>query len=208
MPDLTICIAHKHTQRNDAALKVALDCILDNTRCDYELLIDSTTPADPYVVYNKLVKQSATPWCILTNSDVFFAPNWDVEWLAHADEYTILSGILVECGAIGVATGNLKHNFGMTPETFDRATFETWAETVPMPKGDGWYMPCLMPRDEFLDLGGFDLRGTFGIDPVDKWFWDTWETSGGLVKRVRSIAYHLQNWSNPIEQQKEVRNDV
>lgn len=205
MADLSICIAHKHTPRNDAALRVALDCIVDNTRCDYELLIDTTTPADPYQVYNELVQQAQTPYCVLTNSDVFFAPNWDVEFLAHANEHTILSGILAECGAIGVAYGNLKQNFGMTPEAFNRQAFEDWSVDCHFPAGNGWYMPCLMPRDRFITLGGFDVRGSFQLDPVDKWFWSTWEANGGLFKRVRSVAFHLQNWSNSEEQQKEVR---
>lgn len=205
MPDLSICISHKHTERNDAALKVALDCIVSNTQCDYELLVDTTTPLDPYRVYNHLVRKSSTPWCVLTNSDVFFAPGWDVEWLEQADERTILSGILAECGAIGVAYGNLKQNFGMRPETFNRDAFEAWAVDCHFPKGDGWYMPCLMPRDKFLDLGGFDTSGVFAQDPVDKWFWTAWEASGGAVKRVRSVAYHLQCWSSEFEQTKEVR---
>ena len=206
MADLSICIAHKHTKANDAALKVALECIVDNTHCDYELLIDTTTPDDAYVVYNRLVAQATTNYCVLTNSDVFMAPDWDIEWQLNADPNTILSGILVECGAIGVASGNLKHNFGMRPDTFNREAFETWAVDCHFPAGVGWYMPCLMPREKFLNLGGFDnTRGVFGIDQVDLWFWQAWEASGGLLKRVRSVAYHLQFWSSEREQQKGVR---
>lgn len=205
MADLSICIAHKHTARNDAALKVALNCIVDNSLFAYELVVDATTPSDPYGIYNKLVKQATTPWCVLTNSDVFFAPKWDYAFLENAEERTILAGILVECGAVGVAYGNLKENFGMTPETFDRESFEAWAEDCHFPDGTGWYMPCLMPREKFLDLGGFDTSGVFEEDPVDKWFWEAWQTSGGLLKRVHSVAYHLQNWSNSEEQEKDVR---
>ena len=205
MADLSICIAHKHTKANDAALKVALECIVDNTHCDYELLIDTTTPDDAYVVYNRLVAQATTNYCVLTNSDVFMAPDWDIEWQLNADPNIILSGILVECGAIGVASGNLKHNFGMRPDTFNREAFEAWAVDCHFPAGDGWYMPCLMPREKFLALGGFDNSGTFGIDSVDTWFWLTWQANGGRLKRVRSVAYHLQRWSDENEQQKDVR---
>jgi hypothetical protein len=205
MADLSICIAHKHTPANDKALRIALDCIIDNTRCDYELLVDTTTPADPYGVYNKLVRQSMTPYCVLTNSDVFMAPGWDIPYLEAANEQTILTGVLVEPKAIGVSPQNKEANFGMRPDTFNRHAFEVWAETAPMLKGKGWYMPCLMPRDKFLDLGGFDTSGVFMKDPVDKWFWAAWEASGGNVQRVYSVAYHLQNWSNPVEQEKGVR---
>ncbi len=200
----TICIAHKDAPENDEALRVALDCIVANTVNQYALLVDTTTPEDPYAVYNRLAKQARTPYIVFSNSDVFFAPGWDVPLLEAAAPNTIVTGVLVECGAMGVNPRNVHHDFGMTPATFDRAAFEAYP--VPLPDCEGWYMPCLMPRDLFVAMGGFDLsRGTFMKQPLDIYFWDDWQAAGYKLARVLSISYHLQNWSNPVEQTKPVR---
>lgn len=202
---LSICIAHKHTPENDKALAIALDCIVRNTLCDYELLIDTTTPAEPYHVYNALAKKASGEYVVFSNSDVFFAQRWDEPMLYAADKYTIVTGVLVECGAIGVNAENVERNFGMTPDTFQRDEFEAWAKGAGEWGGDGWYFPCLMPRQTFIQAGMFDTsRGGFP-NPLDIWFWEKWRGMGLKVKRVRSFAYHLQNYSNEKEQSKPVR---
>lgn len=208
MPSLTVCIPHKHTRHNDAALLVALSCIVDNTRCDYELLIDTTTPTGVYGVYNRMARQAASEWVVFTNSDVFFAPGWDTPMLEAAGKYKIITGVLVECGAIGVSDRNIMANFGRTPQTFERSAFEEMAAGIIFdkrtPPGEGWFMPCLMHRDTFLAMGAFDTRQGDFPTPLDGLFWEKWKASGLTVQRVRSYAYHLQNFSDE-ERTKEAR---
>ena len=78
MPAFSVLIAHKREPANDAALDIALDMLADNTIHDYELLIDDTTPADPYVIYNDLAERASCNWIVFLNSDTFAGPGWDV----------------------------------------------------------------------------------------------------------------------------------
>lgn len=211
MAEIAILIPHKHSPENDKALAVALDCIVRNTGVDYELLIDATTPACPYAVINRLALCTTAEYIVPTNSDVFFAPGWVEPMLTAAAPDAIVTGILVEPGAIGVNVLNHQRDFGMTPERFDRDGFEQWvaeqleSEQPEVPSGEGWYFPSMLHRATFNARGGFDLaRGTFP-EPLDKHYWHGWRKSGGKVVRTVSYAYHLQNYSNEVEQVKAVR---
>jgi hypothetical protein len=203
---LSILIPHKHDPENDKALAIALACIATNTVNDYELLVDTTTPGDPYVVVNSLARRALGDYLFLSNSDIFVSPGWDVPMLAEAHPHTLLNATLVEPGAIGVHHGNIHHDFGMTPETFRRAEFEAWAATNPgIPDNEGFYFYALIHRETFLQRGCFDTtRGNFPT-PLDIFFWEDWRKDGLTIQRGRGLVYHLQNYSNPTEQQKTVR---
>jgi hypothetical protein len=205
MPALSILLPHKHEPENDKALAIALSCIVANTRVDYELIVDTTTPGDPYVILNDMARRAKGEWLFFGNSDLFVAPKWDVELLNLADPDTMTSITLVEPGAIGVHIENIHHSFGMTPETFRRAEFEAWAATDPeLPAGNGFYFYALRHRQTFLDRGGFDTSiGAFPI-PLDINYHEAWLRDGKQVVRSKALAYHLQNFSNPLEQEKAV----
>lgn len=207
MNQYSILLAHRHEPKNDDALLVAINSMLNSADMNFTLLIDTETPADPYQAWNKLARQAVTEWIIFTNSDVFFAPHFDSDFLRGVAPDTIATGVLVEAGAIGVSPANVHQDFGMRPDTYDRLAFHNWAslhreDTFP---GDGWYMPCMMHRDTFVRSGGFATSDGAFPQPLDIWFWERWRGMGNKVKRVNSFAYHLQNWSNPLEQGKAVR---
>lgn len=205
-PTLSIIIPHKHEARNDAALSIALSCIVANTRSDYELMVDSTTPGDPYVLFNDMALRATGEWVLFGNSDLFLAPNWDVELLKLADRDTMVSVTLVEPGAIGVHIENIHRDFGMTPETFRRAEFESFASSDPeLPAGDGFYFYALRHRQTFINRGGFDTTlGKFPT-PVDIAYHEAWIRDGKRIVRSKALGFHLQNYSNPVEQEKAVR---
>lgn len=207
---IAILIAHKHETENDKALDIALSCIIRNTVNDYQVYIDTKTPACPYSIWNRMVRETSAEWVLFTNSDVFMGPAWDVPMLGVAAHDTIVTGVLVEPGAIGVHERNLKMDFGMRPETFRREEFEEWVLSEPeVPlNGIGWFMPSLHHRQTFIEFGGWDLsRGKFP-QPVDNFYWDKWCQEGMKFNRVASFAYHLQNYSSDEEQQKAVRDEV
>jgi len=209
-PELSILLPHLRQRENDKALKVCLDTIIDNTGVNYEIIVESVAERrDIYPVCNSMAERARAEYIVFHNSDVFFAPGWAEAFLEAAAHDTIVAGVIVECGAIGVASANIKRNFGMTPESYQRAAFERWVISEGfMPPGEGWYFPSLHPRDEFVELGGFDSsRGGFMVQPSDIDYWNQWRAMGRKVVRVPSFCYHLQNFSTESEQTKAVRHE-
>lgn len=205
-PAVSILIPHLRNPANDAALRVALECLLSNTGVPFELIIN-TVRGDIYTICNAMAAQASAKWIVFSNSDVFFAPKWVEPMLEAAQPNRIVSSVVVECGAVGVHAANVCRNFGMLPQTFDRTAFEQWcAELHDVPSGDGWYFPSLHSRKAFLDFGGFDTSaGGFPTHSLDSQYWDRWRASGREVHRVMSFSYHLQCFSNEVEQSKAVR---
>jgi hypothetical protein len=197
-PAISIIIPHLRERENDKALRVALDCIIDNTDLDYELMVESVAERrDIYPVINNMAARARAEWLVFANSDTFLAPGWASAFYAVRDTQKIIGGVIVECGAIPVNDRNYERNFGRTPETFDRAGFEAFVANGDVWRdGEIWYFPCLIHKGEFLSRGGFDTRrGKFPDDPIDLYFWEAWKRSGRTVERVKSYSYHLQNYS-------------
>ena len=206
-PAISIIIPHLRNADNDKALKVAIDCIIDNTDIDYELIVESVaTRRDIYPVLNNMVHRARAEWIVFSNSDVFMAPRWASGFYDVREQNTIVTGVIVECGVIGVASVNHHLNFGVTPDTFRRAEFEAWiagneaadifsGQSYHNPKG--WFFPCLLNKDVFNQSSGFDSsRGSFPDEPLDMYYWDQWAASGKGFRRGNSWCYHLQNFTS------------
>lgn len=203
-PVVSILLPHLRNPSNDEALRVCLDCLIANTTLDYHLDMEAVEQRrDIYAVINRMARRAPTDWIIPLNTDVFVSPNWiDSLWDARQSN-TIVSPVMVECGAIPVNDLNLERNFGRTPSAFDRAGFEAWVAEGGGWRDDwrdgdqAWFFPSLIEREAFLALGGFDLtKGVFPA-PLDIDFWNRWEAGGGRFKRVHSFVYHLQVFSDP-----------
>jgi len=198
MPDISIIIPHKRTPENDYCLELNLRMLLQNTCCSYELIIDTEAPKDPYKIWNEASRSARADILVFTNSDVLMAPEWDLRFVEHVDYNTILTGYLVEPGNIGVADVNIHRDFGKHPGDFRRTDFEDFAAKHQVPDyifQRGWYMPCAMRKDFFLNAGGFDT--TLGFpNPNDIIFWEHCiKDYNTTLARVRSFAYHFQNLS-------------
>ena len=205
---ISILIPHLREQRSDDAFKICLECIVDNTDVDYEVMIKAVAGSQGvYRAYMTMAERACGEWLLIHNNDMFLAPGWARPMLDVAQLDTIVSGVLVECGAICPANENVRMDFGMLPETFRRKEFEAWvAKNQPWPGRPGHHALVIVHRETFLNYGGYDLSlGEYPHVCLDQELWGRWGKSGNQFARVRSYCYHLQQWSNPIEQTKKSR---
>ena len=197
MPDISIIIPHKPGLNNDKALRLAINSILAYTEYSYELILDMTVPGDPYTIWNEASEQARGKTLIFSNSDVVFAPGWDILAL-FAVPNTIVTGYIMEPGNIGVAPVNITANYGKHPDEFNESAFHSHAAKHKAPEIDhkrAWYMPCAMNRDWFLSTGKFPAEIPFP-EPNDIKFWDYCVNKlGTSLVRVKSFSYHFQNQS-------------
>jgi hypothetical protein len=202
-PLVSILLPHLRNPDNDPALRIALDTLITNTPLNFELLLESVAERrDYYTVLNQMAARAQALWILPTNTDVFYAPGW-MEPLWDARDYnTIVSPVMVECGAIPVNDRNLMRDFGRMPETFRRTEFEQWVADGGGWRDDwredaeSWYHPSLYNRQAFLNMGGYDTSLGAFPEPLDMDYHERWTARGGKFKRVRSWVYHLQNYSN------------
>lgn len=199
MSDITVIIPHKRMEENDKALLLNLRMLLDNSCSSLEIIIDTESPKDPYIIYNEVARSARSEIIVMTNSDVLMAPDWDRGFIDHMQDNAILTGYLVEPKNVGVAGENIEKNFGKTPDTFDRNEFEGYAMSNGKPavkEQRGWYMPCAFKKNWFLSTGGFDTSEAFP-HASDVVFWDRCiKEFGTKLLRVNSFAYHFQALSH------------
>ncbi len=198
-----ILLPHKRNPGNDAALKIALDCLFANTRNDFHLLIDAAVNQPLYQRIHNLMLQATTECVVYTTSDSFHAPDWDVPMLEAFAPDRLVYGVVVEPGMIGVYEGNVRGDFGRRPEKFDRAAFETWARhqiTQSLPLGYGFPAPIMYPRTLYLQYD-YPLLDQPDFYPRDDEIIDRMLADHAVQQvRVRSYFYHLQRWSDVGEQ--------
>jgi len=194
---LSILIPHKRGIKNDLALQLNVQMLLENTVNQFELLVD-TMDGCPYRLWNEMARKAKYEILVFSNSDVLMSKGWDSYIPNYVIDNNITTGYLVEPGIIGVFWQNITKNFGMSPEDFNRLEFEKFAISHTTQLDEvrherAWYMPCFMKRDWFLGVGGFDIENPFPY-PNDEKFWNDVESQYDTIfLRIPSIAYHFQN---------------
>ncbi len=203
----TIILPHKRNPGNDAALRIALDCLFANTVNDFYLLIDAAADQPLYERIHRLMSQATTEAVVYTTSDSFHAPGWDTPLLAAFAPNRLVYGVVVEPGMIGVHAGNVALDFGRRPDQFDRAGFEAWAASGPgVPDGFGFPAPILYPRALYLQYD-YPLLDQPDFYPRDDMIIDRMVADGACERvRVPSYFYHLQRYSDATEQARRERN--
>jgi len=200
MENYTIIIPHKHTELNDLSLEINIRMLEENSvNKEYELII-ADEALDPYTLWNVYAEKAKYDNLVFSNSDVLMAKDWDLHLIGSLCDNSIVTGYLVECGVIGVASQNIHANFGNGPKDFRREEFESFCQehskNVPDFKYErGWYMPCAIKKSLFIKEGMFDTSLGFP-NPNDIIFWEKCIADGVQLKRAKSYAYHFQNLSN------------
>jgi len=201
----TIILPHKRNPRNDDALAICLDCLARNTVNDFALIMDACEDEPIYPRVNAMMDTVYTDCMVYWASDMFAAPGWDVPMLElwSADPLnTLVTNIVVEPGVIAMHGQNLHRDFGRLPETFNRAAFEAWAQNeAPEMAGEGWFCPYMVdaPSTDCLET---DRLSSDGFSDADQRFFERWKAAGKrIVRAQRSYVYHLQRWSDPVEQE-------
>lgn len=126
-------------------------------------LINKTNQG-PYGSWNRGATHATSPWLVFATDDQYFAPHWDTQLAAAWQPKRLVAGRLVEPGIIPVWRTNFQQDFGVTPASFDKAAFIKWCAKR-QDKGfveDGFFIPLLISRQDFEDLGRYPTAGQFG----------------------------------------------
>ena len=154
-----------------------------------------------YRAWNKAVMAAPTQWVVLMNSDMYVSDWWLDELMAckRAHPMSLPTSLLVESGKLESAMPEWVHDFGRTPDAFDREGFLDFAakgrQRALMEPGR-LFMPVLFDRQEFLDIGGYP-EGNPVVDGKqisgDRALFDVYAQRGfRWMTCLGSIVYHAQ----------------
>jgi glycosyltransferase involved in cell wall biosynthesis len=124
----------------------------------------NTRNLGPYGNWNKGAKHAKGEYLVFATDDQYFAPGWDDALLSAYQPKRLVAGQLVEPGIIPVWRTNIQADFGTTPADFAEADFITWCakQSAHGFKTDGFFIPLLMHRRDFAQLGPYPTEGQFG----------------------------------------------
>lgn len=196
---VSVILPHLRSAINDAALALAQPSWSHDPGlvADVQIL---DGPEDPYALWNEYVPQANTNTILFTNSDVVLADDWLRVALPHARRGRVVFGVLVEPGAMGVAPQNVTRDFGMCPRCCRLDAFAAWARSHRTARPDlvtqqGWPMPCLMDKRDFIAAGMFPADVPFMYRPNDLMLLERMRAQGIEMVTVPAFAYHFQNLS-------------
>src|SRR5262245_41395699 len=178
----------------------ATDEVLDDPRVDVQFFNDN--PGEYYInrvyrAWNQGVLEAPTSLVCMLNSDMIPADNWLDELVAAKDRdpFTVPVSLLVESGRIPSAMPEYVRNFGFTPSKFNSRAFREYARTLQKPgitEPGRLFMPILVDRQEFLDVGGYPEGNPMGTTG-DKDLIRRYKAAGFQhVTCMGSIVYHVQ----------------
>ena len=150
-----------------------------------------------YAAWNRGVSEAKTPLVVMLNSDMAGSDYWLDELIQarRDDRYCVPTSLLVESGQIPSGMPEHVENFGLNPDEFRRAAWRGHAGTIRR-RGEQdvgrLFMPILVERQEFADIGGYPLGnppGTTGDKDLIRRYR---EAKFRFVTALGSVVYHAQ----------------
>ena len=180
---------------NDATEEVKNDPRID-------LVFDNDDPSEFYInrvyrAWNAGVLEATTQKVVMLNSDMYASERWLDELVMEKWKHkkTVPTSLLVESGKLPSGIPEHVKDFGNNPNVFDRNKFLNYATSISQPdeiEPGRLYMPILVDRQEFFDVGGYpegNPPGTTG----DKDLIRRYKEAGfEHVTALGSIVYHCQ----------------
>jgi hypothetical protein len=168
-----------------------------------------------YRAYNFATRTAKSEYCLLVNSDMAYTPGFLTKMLLQRDKASFVVAKLVESGTLKPGPLAIKRNFGKTLQRFRRKAFYKYALRKEEPgfAEGGLFMPLLVSREVFLNLGGFPegnitpdslasylqserfeiaIPGTRCVSGDEALFKKAKLKGIKHVTSLRSIAYHFQ----------------
>ena len=176
----------------------------DEVRNDPRITVDwqNENPDEFYInrvyrAWNEGVLNAITPWVVMLNSDMWPSDHWLDELLEikGRDNETVPTSLLVESGRLESAMPEYVEDFGKNPEEFKKTGFLTHAVRLKRPgklEPGRLYMPILVDRQEFFDIGGYpegNPPGTTGDKDLIRRYA---EAGFKHVTAMGSVVYHCQ----------------
>ncbi|MHC4607047.1 MAG: glycosyltransferase family 2 protein, partial [Planctomycetota bacterium] len=143
------------------------------------------------------VLNATTPLVVMLNSDMYASDGWldELVLLKHTHAHTVPTSLLVESGRLQSAMPEYVMDLGKNPTTFGADAFIDHAEKIRQAgrtSAGRLYMPILVDRQEFFDVGGYpegNPPGTTG----DKDLIRRYKEAGyEHVTALGSVVYHCQ----------------
>ncbi len=207
---LTWCMEGVDSSNNDTRYRwlVVANDATEEVRADPRIDVDfrNDNPGEWYIprvyrAWNEGVLNATTPLVVMLNSDMRASDRWLDELIAvrrdkaHPDK-TVPTSLLVESGRIPSGMPEYVQDFGKNPDEFDYIDWLKHRERVAKPgqvERGRLFMPILVDRQEFFDVGGYPEIGNPPGTTGDKDLIRRYKEAGfEHVTALGSVVYHCQ----------------
>lgn len=150
-----------------------------------------------YRAWNRGVTEARTGLVCMLNSDMVGSDYWldELASMKVSNQKLVPTSLLVESGRIPSAMPEYVKDFGMQPHRFKRTLWDYHAHSIRKPgmvSAGKLYMPILVGRQEFGDIGGYPNGNPVGTTG-DKDLIRRYKKAGyDHVTALGSVVYHVQ----------------
>jgi len=159
---------------------------------DLKIITHSVIPCVGYSRNSNLLVELAKHDIVsYLQSDMAISPNYDLDILSEIEDNCILSATRVEPPLHGNSDKVITMDFGTDPESFDMASWNSYANTVKQDKSiEYFFAPFTFYKKVWLDIGGYDTQ--FRRSREDSDLLQRFIQSGIKIKQTfKANVYHF-----------------